>query len=43
VLDEEGKLTAKNEPTLLEGPGFGYSIYVLDRTGIKNIQGKPLE
>lgn len=42
-LDADGKLTADNEHTLKGGPGFGYSIDVLDRTRIKSYQGKPLE
>jgi hypothetical protein len=38
-----GKLTAESKCTEKGGPGFGYSIDVLDRTGIKSYQGKPLE
>jgi hypothetical protein len=43
TLDAAGKLTAENKHTNKGGPGFGYSIDVLDRTGIKSYQGKPLE
>jgi hypothetical protein len=42
TLDADGKLTADNKHTLKGGPGFGYSIDVLDRTGIKSYHGKPL-
>jgi hypothetical protein len=43
TLDAAGKLTADFKQTEKAGPGFGYSIDVLDRTGIKSYQGKPLE
>jgi hypothetical protein len=43
TLDAAGKLTAAFKQTEKGGPGFGYSIDVLDRTGIKSYQGKPLE
>ena len=43
TLDAAGKLTADFKQTDKGGPGFGYSIDVLDRTGIKSYQGKPLE
>jgi hypothetical protein len=43
TLDAAGKLTAEFKQTEKGGPGFGYSIDVLDRTGIKSYQGKPLE
>jgi hypothetical protein len=43
ALDAAGKLTAQAKCTEKGGPGFGYSIDVLDRTGIKSYQGKPLE
>lgn len=43
TLDAAGELKADNEHTLKGGPGFGYSIDVLDRAGIKSYQGKPLE
>ena len=43
TLDAAGKLTAGFKQTEKGGPGFGYSIDVLDRTGIKSYQGKPLE
>jgi hypothetical protein len=42
-LDKNGNLTAKSAQTLLDGPGFGYGIDVLERAGIKSYQGKPLE
>ena len=43
TLDAAGDLKADNEHTLKGGPGFGYTIDVLDRARIKSIQGKPLE
>jgi hypothetical protein len=43
TLDAAGELKADNEHTLKGGPGFGYSIDVLDRAGINGYQGKPLE
>lgn len=42
-LDKKGNLTASSTQTGLGGFGFGYGIDVLDRTGIKSYQGKPLE
>lgn len=43
TLDKDGNLTAISKQTLKGGPGFGYSLDLLDRTGIKSYQGKPLE
>ena len=40
---EKGDLKAKVLSTLIGGPGFGYSIEVLPREGVKTYQGKPLE
>jgi hypothetical protein len=41
TIDADGKLTADFKQTEKGGPGFGYSIDVLDRAGIKSYQGKP--
>jgi hypothetical protein len=43
ALDAAGELKADNKHTLKGGPGFGYTIDVLERTGIKSYQGKALE
>ena len=43
TLDAAGKLTADFKQTEKAGPGFGYSIDILDRAGIKSYRGKPLE
>ena len=49
TLDKAGKLMADNTHTLKGVSGFGYSIDVLDRTGIKSYQiagndkAKPIE
>jgi hypothetical protein len=43
TLDAAGKLTGDNKSTDKGGPGFGYSIDVLERASIKSYQGKPLE
>ena len=43
VLDSVGNLQAKVVQTLIGGPGFGYSVDVLDREGIKSYQGKAIE
>jgi hypothetical protein len=43
MLDANGDLRAKVQQTLIGGPGFGYSIEVLPRDGIKTYQGKPIE
>ncbi len=41
-VDADGNLTVKSQATLVGGPGFGYALGVVDRDGIKTIQGKPL-
>lgn len=43
TLDAKGDLTALSISTLKGGPGFGYSIDVLPRDGIKTYMGKPIE
>jgi hypothetical protein len=42
-VDAQGNLTPKMFATLVGGPGFGYALGVVDRDGIKSVQGKPLE
>jgi hypothetical protein len=42
-LDRKGNLTVEIKQTLLDGPGYGFGIDVLDREGIKTYNGKPLE
>ncbi len=41
--DAKGDLSAKAEATLIGGPGFGYVLAVIDRDGIKSVQGISLE
>lgn len=43
TLNANGDLTAISISTLIGGPGFGYSIDVLPRDGIKTYMGKPIE
>ena len=43
TLDGKGNLTVLSMSTLIGGPGFGYSIDVVNREGIKTYQGRPLE
>jgi hypothetical protein len=43
TLNAKGNLTAVSEQTLIDGPGFGYGIDVLDREGIKTYKGKPID
>ena len=43
TLDAAGELKADNKHTGKGGPGFGYTIDVLDRARIKSYQGKALE
>jgi hypothetical protein len=40
---EKGDLRAKVLSTLIAGPGFGYSIEVLPKEGVKTYQGKAIE
>jgi hypothetical protein len=42
VVDAAGNLSAKTIATLVGGPGFGYTIVVIDRDGIKTVNGKSL-
>jgi hypothetical protein len=42
-LNENGDLTSVARSTLIGGPGFGYSLDVLPREGIKTYQGKTIE
>jgi hypothetical protein len=42
-LDNKGNLTVLSISTLIGGPGFGYSIDLLNREGIKTYQGKAIE
>jgi hypothetical protein len=42
-LDGDGNLRANTKSTLLSGPGFGYSIEVLSKEGVKMYQGKKIE
>lgn len=37
---EEGKMVARAIQTLIGGPGFGYSLDVFPRKGVKTINGK---
>ena len=41
-LDEKGNLRTTYISTLIGGPGFGYSLAVFDRKGIKTINGKEI-
>lgn len=41
-LDANGNLTVVSISTLIGGPGFGYSIDVLHRNGVKTYQGKAI-
>ena len=43
TLDDKGNLTAVSFSTLIGGPGFGYSIDMMFREGIKSYQGKKIE
>ena len=43
TLDDKGNVTVLSRTTLIAGPGFGYSIDVLNRDGIKTYMGKPIE
>jgi hypothetical protein len=43
TLDAKGNLTSVAITTLIAGPGFGYSIDVLPRDGIKSYMGKAIE
>lgn len=43
TLDDNGNLKVQAISTLIGGPGFGYSIDVLNREGIKTIEGKAIE
>jgi len=43
TLDGKGNLTVLSISTLIGGPGFGYSIDVLNRDGIKTYQGKAID
>ena len=42
-LDANGNLRANTLSTLIGGPGFGYSIEVLSKDGVKMYQGKKIE
>ncbi len=42
ALDDEGNLTVNAESTLIGGPGFGYSLAVFERKGVKKVNGKAL-
>jgi hypothetical protein len=42
TLDEKGTLAIAALRTLIGGPGFGYSLAVFERKGIKTVNGKPL-
>jgi hypothetical protein len=43
TLDAKGDLKSLAIATLIAGPGFGYSIDVLPRDGIKSYMGKAIE
>jgi hypothetical protein len=43
TLEDNGNVKVLALSTQLGGPGFGYSIDVLNREGIKSIQGKAIE
>ncbi len=43
TLDGKGNLTVLSRSTLIGGPGFGYSIDVVNREGIKTYMGKPID
>ena len=43
TLDAKGNLTVLSMSTLIGGPGFGYSIDVVNREGIKTYMGKPID
>jgi hypothetical protein len=42
-LDSNGNLRANTKSTLIGGPGFGYSIEVLSKEGVKMYQGKKID
>lgn len=39
-IDDRGNVTNQAESTLVDGPGFGYALGVVDRGGIQSVQGK---
>jgi len=43
TLDDNGNLGVQAETTLVEGPGFGYVLSLLDRDGVKAVQGKKFD
>jgi len=43
LLDGDGNLKANTLATLIGGKGFGYSIEVLNREGIKSYRGKKIQ
>jgi hypothetical protein len=43
TLDAKGNLTSVAISTLIGGPGFGYSIDVLPKDGVKTYMGKAIE
>lgn len=42
TLTEQGDLKGTFGSTLIGGPGFAWVIYILDREGVKTVNGKPL-
>ena len=42
-LEDSGNVTLHSMSTLVGGPGFGYSMKVIDRKGIKTVQGVPID
>jgi hypothetical protein len=43
TVNEAGNVTVLAISTLIGGPGFGYSLDVLPREGIKSIEGKAID
>src|SRR4051794_19640077 len=43
TLDDKGNLGVQAETTLVEGPGFGYVLSLIDRDGIKTVQNKKID
>lgn len=43
TVNEKGNVTVIAFSTLIGGPGFGYSLDVLPRAGLKSIEGKAID
>jgi hypothetical protein len=42
-LGDDGDLKVRSQATLLGGDGFGYTIAVIPRAGVKTVGGQPLK